>query len=162
MDNKLKDRATESLEKGGLIDISRQGGMEYLVGEPVSRWGTYIAPSVLLITTVQYQPANQQTIQFQNSLQHHQKKFIPSLQVKQIVCHFSLASERSNLHEAMPTSESQNNYANTKPLDQPWKKSWPPATEKKVGEKYGVTVGGELLVDGGGIVSEMLLLPKKE
>jgi hypothetical protein len=60
----------------------------------------------------------------------------------------------------MPTSELHNNCTNEKPLEQSWKKSWPPTTEKNVGEKYGVPAGGELLVDGGGKVTNLLVQPK--
>ena len=34
----------------------------------------------------------------------------------------------------MPSSTPQKNHG-AKPLEQPWKKAWPPTTEKKAGEK---------------------------
>lgn len=47
----------------------------------------------------------------------------------------------------------------SKPLEQPWRRTWPPTTPKTIGEKYSAKAGEELLVDGGGIVGNVLLQP---
>ena len=49
----------------------------------------------------------------------------------------------------------------TKPLAQPWRKNWPPVTNKKDGEMFGTEAGEKLYVDGGAGVANILSTMEK-